>query len=147
MLWHFMQIVSLGFAWNVKVHFLGKIRKIFQNVVCWKFSPAYSALIFSHLISCSIHSIHYRVPTIVCGDTEPKWKVQGTWPILTFTILWAFSADDKLMILFLFFPENRIWHFMQIVRRQFAWNVKSCFLGKIRKIFQNVCCWKFYPEC
>ena len=27
---------------------------------------------------------------------------------LTFTTLWAFSADDKLMIFFLFFPENRI---------------------------------------
>ena len=24
-------------------------------------------------------------------------------------------ADDKLMMLFLFFPENRFWHFMQIV--------------------------------
>ena len=33
---------------------------------------------------------------------------------LTFTTLWAFSADRKL-IFFLFFPENRIWHFMQIV--------------------------------
>ena len=48
------------------------------------------------------------------------------------------------------FPENRnclfmhellkrLWHFMQIVsRRQFAWNVKACFLEKIRKI--SVCC-------
>ena len=35
--------------------------------------------------------------------------------ILTFTTLWAFSADNKLMIFFLFFPENRIRHFMQIV--------------------------------
>ena len=34
---------------------------------------------------------------------------------LTFTTLWAFSADDRLMIFFLFSPENRIWHFMQIV--------------------------------
>ena len=34
---------------------------------------------------------------------------------LTFTNLWAFSADDKLMIFFLFFPVNRIQHFMQIV--------------------------------
>ena len=67
---------------------------------------------------------------------------------------------------FLFFPENRIWYFMQIDIscklspletvcmkcqilfsgknkkcnwRQFAWKVKFCFLGKIRKIFQNVC--------
>ena len=37
-------------------------------------------------------------------------------PSLAFTILWASSADDKLMILFSFFPgEHRIWHFMQIV--------------------------------
>ena len=34
--------------------------------------------------------------------------------VLTFTTLWADSADDKLMIFFLFFPENRIWHFIQI---------------------------------
>ena len=33
---------------------------------------------------------------------------------LTFTMLWANSADDKLMKFFLFFLENRIWHFMQI---------------------------------
>ena len=31
-------------------------------------------------------------------------------------MLWAIqSADDKLMIFFLYFLENRIWHFMQIV--------------------------------
>ena len=85
------------------------------------------------------------------------------------------------MIFILFFPENRIWYFMQIVSiggnlheilnpvfwekiremiflifprkqdlifhanfRQFAWNIKSCFL---RKIFQYIACWKFYPEC
>ena len=29
--------------------------------------------------------------------------------------LWAYSADDNLVIFFLFFPENSIWHFMQIV--------------------------------
>ena len=29
---------------------------------------------------------------------------------------WANSADGKLVIFFfMFFPENRIWHFMQIV--------------------------------
>ena len=30
-------------------------------------------------------------------------------------MLGANSADDKLMIFFLFFLANRIWHFMQIV--------------------------------
>ena len=34
---------------------------------------------------------------------------------LTFTTLWANSADNKLEFVFLFSPENRIWHFMQIV--------------------------------
>ena len=34
---------------------------------------------------------------------------------ITLTKLWADSADDKLMIFLLFFLENRIWHFMQIV--------------------------------
>ena len=39
------------------------------------------------------------------------------------------------VIFFLFFLENRIWHFLQIVsfRRQFAWSVRSYFLGKINK--------------
>ena len=31
------------------------------------------------------------------------------------TILCADSADDKMVIFFLFFQENRFWHFMQIV--------------------------------
>ena len=43
-------------------------------------------------------------------------------------MLWANSANDKLMIAFLFFQENRIRHFMQ--------SVKSYFLGKIKKYFK-----------
>ena len=34
---------------------------------------------------------------------------------LTFSILWANSEDDKLIKLFLFFQDNRVWHFMQTV--------------------------------
>ena len=49
----------------------------------------------------------------------------------TFTTLWATSADNKLMIFFLFFPENRIWHFMQTV--SIAWNTKMWFLEIIKK--------------
>ena len=33
-------------------------------------------------------------------------------------MLWADSADNKLVIFFLFFLENRIWHFMQIVSKE-----------------------------
>ena len=32
----------------------------------------------------------------------------------TFATLWANSADDKLAILFYFFPEDRIRHFIEI---------------------------------
>ena len=34
---------------------------------------------------------------------------------ITFISLWANSADDNLVIVFLFCPEKMIWHFMQIV--------------------------------
>ena len=34
---------------------------------------------------------------------------------LTFIAPYANSADDKLVIVLLYFPENGIWHFMQIV--------------------------------
>ena len=55
------------------------------------------------------------------------------------------QTDD----IFLIFPRKQdlTFHANCLLRRQFAWNVKSCFLGKIRKIFQNVVCWNFYPEC
>ena len=33
---------------------------------------------------------------------------------LTLTMLWANSTDDKMIFFFLFFIENRIWHFMKI---------------------------------
>ena len=46
---------------------------------------------------------------------------------LTFTTLWANSADDKLLIFFLFFPENKIWHFMHIASSE------TCLLEKHKK--------------
>ena len=45
--------------------------------------------------------------TCIYTDQESEW--------LTFTTLLANSVDDKLLIFFLFFPENRFWYFMQIV--------------------------------
>ena len=88
---------------------------------------------------------HYCENYFVCCSCSFSKKIYK----LTFTTLWAFSADDKMMLFFLFFPRKQdlTFHANCLRRRQFAWNVKSCFLGKIRKIFQNVVCWKFYPEC
>ena len=49
---------------------------------------------------------------------------------ITITNLWANTADDKVMVLFLlFFQQNRTWHVMQIVSNEMS----KCFLGKIRK--------------
>ena len=46
-----------------------------------------------------------------------------------------FSRRQSDCILFLFFTKSWIWHFMQIVsiRDTLHKNVKSCFLGRIRK--------------
>ena len=44
----------------------------------------------------------------------------------------------------LFFPRKKALTFL--LGRQFAWNVKAYFLGKMRKIFQNVVCWKPLPS-
>ena len=67
---------------------------------------------------------------------------------LTFTTIWANSADDKLVIFFLFLPDNRIWHFMQIVSsgRQFAWYVKSCCLAKSKKTISKCHPQKILPK-
>ena len=56
--------------------------------------------------SCSVRIF----ATKYLAATQTPWSIN-----LTFTTLLAFSADDKLMIFFLFFPANRIRHFMQIV--------------------------------
>ena len=68
---------------------------------------------------------------------------------LTFTTVCANSADDQLVIIFLFFPENRVWHFMQIV--SIGDNLHEMpnpvYWENIETIFEYVMCWKFYPEC
>ena len=51
-------------------------------------------------------------------------------------------------VLFLFFPENRLWHFIQIVslRRQFAWKVRTYILGKVGKIIQILVCFTQHAQ-
>ena len=50
------------------------------------------------------------------------------------------KKKKKKKYFFFIFPWTQDW-------RQFAWNVKTCLLVKIRKLFQNVTCWNFYPAC
>ena len=59
------------------------------------------------------------------------------------TTLWATSADDNLILVFWFFPENRLWHFKQILSKDqslFVWDRPE------KKYVQNVVCWIF-PAC
>ena len=61
---------------------------------------------------------------------------------LNFTTFLANSADDKLMIFFLFFPEKRLWHFMQSVSLgyKFAWNItQPIFLEKYFEMSDGIC--------
>ena len=60
--------------------------------------------------------------------------------LLTFTTLWANSADDKLIIS-LFRQENRIWHSMQIVSNGMETICMKCqnlFSGKNKKTYFNM---------
>ena len=47
---------------------------------------------------------------------------------------WANSAEENLIVFFLFFLANWIWNFTCLLRRQFTWNVKSYFEEKTRKL-------------
>ena len=68
--------------------------------------------------------------------------IQYTVKILAFTTLWTNSAVNKLMIFFLSFPENTLWHFMQIVswgdKEMICVKYQNQFSGKNEKICQNV---------
>ena len=62
---------------------------------------------------------------------------------LAFTTYWANSADNKLVMFFLrIFPRKQdlIWHFI-------CMKCLILFSRKNKKIFLNVVCWKFFPEC
>ena len=63
-----------------------------------------------------------------------NWKAWSQY--LTLTTLWANSAEDKLVI---FFPENRIWHFIQTEDN--LHEILNLFLG--RKYFRM----SSYPAC
>ena len=64
---------------------------------------------------------------------------------LTFTIHWANSADDNL-IFFLFFLENWIWHFMQIVSSGDNLHEMSNPSSRKRKKKISMLTAEFYPE-
>ena len=77
-----------------------------------------------------------------CSKISPLMSVHFN----TFTTLWAKSADNKLMM---FFPENSIWHFMQIFSSgdNLYDMSKPVFWDKYEKSFIQYVIWKFYADC
>ena len=75
------------------------------------------------------------------------WTVRQTFSVNLYQSLGIFSRwqiDD----IFLIFPSKQDSTFYAncLLRRQFAWNVKSCFLGKIRKNISKCRLLKILPR-
>ena len=60
---------------------------------------------------------------------------------LTLSTLGKIFSRRQIDDIFLIFPRKQDLTFQAncLLRRQFAWNVKSCFLGKIRKTKETIC--------
>ena len=114
----------------------------FKNIYCWYSSE-------------SLEASHWAQQHVFHGEKISKHFVENStlsWAWLPlFNLYHSLGIFSRWQIddIFLIFPRKQDLTFDAncLLRRQFAWNVISCFLGKIRKIFQNVVCWKFYPEC
>ena len=71
------------------------------------------------------------------------WKSKGTnWHADTSILIapWANSALDKLIMFFLFFPDDTIWHCLLVVSfgRQHAWGVGTCFREMACRLLKNL---------
>ena len=67
----------------------------------------------------------------ICNDRDNHFTrgiADFIYLMFTFTILWANSADDKLMfiIIIIIIPTKQVL----ILHEKFAWNVKTCFCEK-----------------
>ena len=85
-----------------------------------------------------------QLATCVCkGRAYPG---SGLGLTLTFTTVLAESADNKLIMFFLFYPEDRIWHFMQIVSWDNLQEVSNAVFWKNKKNISACCQLKFLPS-
>ena len=106
-----------------------------------------------------ISSPEHKVLKVSCCDESMSIVSRALWVVCRsscsinncFNLYHSLGIFSRRQIddIFLIFPRKQdlTFHANCLLRRKFAWNVISCFLRKIRKIFQNVVCWKFYPEC
>ena len=76
-----------------------------------------------------------------------RWQCLNLWSH-TFNFYHSLGKFRRQQIdILLIFSRKQAYkfHVNFLSWRQFVWNVKTCFLGKIRKIFQASICWNIYP--
>ena len=151
---------------NIHVCFHGVIQKNLIRHILVATSVLFGAICSSGALMILSFTLQLRCnydPFLYLAAPVQLWSFplpcsSGAIMILSFTLqLQCINLYHSLGIfsrwqiddIFLIFSKKQdlTFHANCLRRRQFAWNIISCFLWKIRKIFQNVICWKFYPEC
>ena len=115
----------------------------YAEIFCWKNVSSFCSAKATHIFSAK----NIRILCIESAKTVNEMTLNE---LVKLTTLW--TTRPRSMIFFLILLENRTWHFMQIVspfllRRQPAWNVKACILGKWEKYFKSVVSWTVYSAC
>ena len=112
------------FSWNDKHIFWGKYEKYFK---------VSSAEIFTR------HAVLYYCNwKIITGPKAKTWMLTLNAPVTT-------AADNNFLFFIFFFQRKQVWtfHVNHLLSRWFTWNIKTCFLWKIKKNNFNVVCYKF----
>ena len=132
---------------GLSVPYLGLLcYRSFLGLPCLHFTQQFFNLYHSVLIQQMIlfFFIFHRQQDLTFHANCLHWR-QFAWNVKSWT---GFDISCTMSSLWYvsYFPQKQdlIFHANCL---QFAWNVKTCFLGKIRKIFQYIVCWKFYHEC
>ena len=158
-----MQIVSMSpmetICMKCQILFSGKNRENISKCCLWnlsrewwRFSLEYLTLIYFKLAWTNCVSSLIRVCTVFIqldffilltspGGQMGLFSYQVKY-INLYLSLEKFSRRRTDDIFIIFFPENRLRHFVQIVslcllKRQFVWNI-SLFYGKIKKKYFNM---------
>ena len=94
--------------------------ELMKTVIC-----VYNITVVAHFLQAAVG--HYLgvgswvnitrtvIQTIALLDDGGNGDILVRLLFVTFSTLWANSTDEKNVVVSLFFPENRFWHFMQIV--------------------------------
>ena len=162
----YLRYLTLSMPWQIQETTFWKIffvfflkNRIWHPAICllscrWNFYPACNVLkiLSAYFLPAVVNSfncnnyIRHKDRYVMLQMEKTTLNHMPTPMIQNSRCIFSRRQTDDI---FLIFPrkQDSTFHANCLLRRQFAWNVISCFLRKIRKIFQNVVCWKFYPEC